>query len=441
MTLLTSNKLCESLRLDWESFCSYQNSDLKDGKLQCSCGETYDIFKWQWEQQAGNLHVLCHDDREILFHPIYSSGTAAMRGNDVLKSNMHYYWEIKILTKLYGTDVMIGVGTSKITLNERQYKFCSMLGFDDQSWGYSYRGIIQHDKMIRKYGSVFGLGSIIGVHLDMCTGTLEYFLNRKSLGIAFRGLKNRELYPMVCSTAAQSSMRLTCSLSLDSTLQMKCLMVIKKHPRLIRLYHSIPGLSRLIKTEYFWLLPPKLEDLEEKIDLTFEDEAVLPLSTIVGINTTARHRKRMRTNKWSLYEPRADPDHVSYRDFMRKMANSSRSNKNENNCKGCNIHRPSRPRSPSPAVVNDKENIENLIGDIEDNFQEAIRNLSSTIDSMREVSDSTASTSMIYEDIDVDGDTAMKSVEEDLNLNLGGIEVEHFDGLRCNLSDCCDNEF
>lgn len=77
---------------------------------------------------------------------------------------------------------MIGVGTSKITLNERQYKFCSMLGFDDQSWGYSYRGIIQHDKMIRKYGSVFGLGSIIGVHLDMCTGTLEYFLNRKSLG-------------------------------------------------------------------------------------------------------------------------------------------------------------------------------------------------------------------------------------------------------------------
>ncbi|GJQ81768.1 hypothetical protein Trydic_g314 [Trypoxylus dichotomus] len=369
------------------------------------------------------------------------SGTAAMRGNGVLKPNMHHYWEIKILTKLYGTDVMIGVGTSKVLLNERQYKFCSMLGYDDQSWGYSYRGIIQHDKLIRKYGSVFGLGSIIGIHLDMCTGTLEYYLNRKSLGVAFRGLKSKDLYPMVCSTAAQSAMRLTCSLSLDSTLQMKCLMVIKKHPKLIRLYHSVPGLSRLIKTEYFWLLPPKLEDLEEKNELTFEDEAVLPLSTIVGISTTTRHRKRMRTNKWSVYEPRADPDHLSYRDFMRKMTVSSRTNRNDISCRGCSIHHPIRQRLSSPTISNDQEKIENLIGDIEGNFEEAIRNLSSTIDSIREVSESTASTSMVYEGIDddVNEDSAMNTVQNEVNLE--DVEVEHYNGLRCNLSECCDSDF
>lgn len=103
--LLHANQNGLSLK-DWESFCSYQNSDLKDGKLQCSCGENYEIFKWKWEQQAGNLHVISQDDKEVLFHPIYSSGTAAMKGNDVLKSNMHHYWEIKILTKLYGTDVV-----------------------------------------------------------------------------------------------------------------------------------------------------------------------------------------------------------------------------------------------------------------------------------------------------------------------------------------------
>lgn len=91
---------------NWESFCSYPHGDLIDGRLQCSCGENYQIFCWKWEQQAGNLHVLLKDDKEVLFHPVYSPGTAAVRGNVVLKPNMHHYWEIKILTKLYGTDVV-----------------------------------------------------------------------------------------------------------------------------------------------------------------------------------------------------------------------------------------------------------------------------------------------------------------------------------------------
>lgn len=77
---------------------------------------------------------------------------------------------------------MIGVGTSKVILEDWQFKFCSLLGIDSESWGYSYHGSIQHNKLRRKYGIPFGLGSIIGVHLDMCNGTLEYFLNRISLG-------------------------------------------------------------------------------------------------------------------------------------------------------------------------------------------------------------------------------------------------------------------
>lgn len=78
---------------------------------------------------------------------------------------------------------MIGVGTSGLNFLDWRDEFCSLLGIDSHSWGYSYHGNIQHDNLVRKYGSPFGMGSIIGLHLDMCSGTLEYYLNRKPLGI------------------------------------------------------------------------------------------------------------------------------------------------------------------------------------------------------------------------------------------------------------------
>lgn len=37
---------------------------------------------------------------------------------------------------------------------------------------------------MQPYGRPYGLGSIIGVHLDMWKGTLQFYLNRKPLGSA-----------------------------------------------------------------------------------------------------------------------------------------------------------------------------------------------------------------------------------------------------------------
>lgn len=80
---------------------------------------------------------------------------------------------------------MVGVGTSQIVLADWKLKFCSMLGWDANSWGYSYQGRLQHNKLTRKYGLGFERGSLVGVHLDMCNGTLEYYVNRKPLGKCF----------------------------------------------------------------------------------------------------------------------------------------------------------------------------------------------------------------------------------------------------------------
>lgn len=41
-----------------------------------------------------------------MFHPHYSSGTAYVKGDTSLKKNYHYYWEVKMLTDPYGTDIV-----------------------------------------------------------------------------------------------------------------------------------------------------------------------------------------------------------------------------------------------------------------------------------------------------------------------------------------------
>jgi len=43
-------------------------------------------------------------------------------------------------------------------------------------------GYIQHKGKMQPYGPPYGRGSIIGVHLDMWKGTLQFYLNRKPLG-------------------------------------------------------------------------------------------------------------------------------------------------------------------------------------------------------------------------------------------------------------------
>lgn len=167
---------------------------------------------------------------------------------------------------------MVGIGTSNVGLSAWKINFCSMLGIDCHSWGYSFHGLIQHNGLKRKYGSKFNLGSIVGVHLDMYRGTLEFFLNRKPLGIAFRKLKGLELHPMVSSTAAQSAVRINSAVEIEETLQMQCLKFISKNPKLYKIYREIPGLRRIYDKKYFWITPIDNEAEEKRKIERLENE-------------------------------------------------------------------------------------------------------------------------------------------------------------------------
>jgi len=244
------------------SFCNC--NEYKNGPVICDCGEDIEVHEWAWDEQlATATTLLSNDNREVQFHPGYSSGTAAIRGDSPFQRGNIYYWEIKMLTALYGTDVMVGVGTKKVQLDKSAYQFCSLLGSDKESWGFSYTGKLQHNGKSEWYGPPYGKGSIIGIYLDMWKGTLEFFLNRRPLGVAFRSLQGQQLYPMVCSTAAQSAMRVTYAVSQPVDLRLLSLQALRNDAYLMGQLALVPGLRRFIASTWWIGNGSRLDDYDE----------------------------------------------------------------------------------------------------------------------------------------------------------------------------------
>lgn len=77
---------------------------------------------------------------------------------------------------------MIGVGTEKVDLHKFSHSFVHFLGYDNESWGLSYSGDIHHGGNVRSYTKPFSQGTYVGVHVDLWTGTLEFYINRKPIG-------------------------------------------------------------------------------------------------------------------------------------------------------------------------------------------------------------------------------------------------------------------
>ncbi|KAK1118426.1 hypothetical protein K0M31_015125 [Melipona bicolor] len=268
--------------------CNLQNS--------CHCGES-NVHEWTWDKEnAAYTIILSENNLEVKFHNGYSYGTAAVRGTKVLEKGRHHYWEVKMLTSIYGTDIMVGVGTNKVDLNSTKHVFCSFLGLDQESFGFSYRGYIQHAGEKRNYGPCFGQGSLVGIYLDTWRGTLEFFLNRKPLGIAFTGLRDLVLYPMVCSTAAQSKIRLTYSCSVPVSLQVTCLSVLKSSHRAY-LSTMFPGLRYLTQSIFADILKThsNSDDESDKDELKFlTDYMILDDFDFALVGMSRKKKKKCR---------------------------------------------------------------------------------------------------------------------------------------------------
>ncbi|XP_072535319.1 SPRY domain-containing SOCS box protein 3 [Salminus brasiliensis] len=243
-----------------ESFCQCPTqTDLSSHtQSECTCGEDESGCAWTWDEGGKSPAVfLSCSNRKVSFHPDYSCGTAAIRGSAELRHGQHF-WEIKMTSPVYGTDMMVGIGTAEVNLDQYRHSFCSLLGVDAHSWGLSYTGLLHHKGSKVTFSPRFGQGSIIGLHLDTWHGTLTFYKNRLWIGVAATGLRNKSFYPMVCSTAAKSSMKVICSVSAPTSLQYLCCSHLRRYlpdaPDALSALPLPPGLKLQLSQQLGWVL-------------------------------------------------------------------------------------------------------------------------------------------------------------------------------------------
>jgi len=97
-------------------------------KLDASHEVIIYIKKYNWSNnKQNNLKIRLHGpgNRVVLFHPNWSSGTAGVRGCRVL-NNGRYYWEVRLSHRIFGTSMMVGIGTASARLHAD--RFINLLG-------------------------------------------------------------------------------------------------------------------------------------------------------------------------------------------------------------------------------------------------------------------------------------------------------------------------
>uniref|UniRef100_A0A0F7ZAB0 SPRY domain-containing SOCS box protein 3 n=1 Tax=Crotalus adamanteus TaxID=8729 RepID=A0A0F7ZAB0_CROAD len=294
-----------------ESYCNCENQNetpycssfhMAHRMKDCQCGEEDDYFDWVWDElnKSANTLLTC-DNRKVNFHMDYSCGTAAIRGNKELAEGQHF-WEIKMTSPVYGTDMMVGIGTSDVNLDKFRHTFCSLLGKDEDSWGLSYTGLLQHKGERNNFSTRFGQGSIIGVHLDTWHGTLTFFKNRKCIGVAATKLQNKRVYPMVCSTAAKSSMKIIRSCATPTSLQYLCCyrlrQLLPNYVDTLKVLPLPPGLKQILHNRLGWVLSMNCGSLQSSSSSSPSPSSSTSSGSdsdsSCGSDAEARHRKRCR---------------------------------------------------------------------------------------------------------------------------------------------------
>ena len=160
-----------------------------------------------WNPDDRSLNIFVKDDDKSTFHrhPVAQS-TDCIRGKKGYTRGLHV-WQMHWSTRQRGTHAVVGVATKDAPLHCVGYQ--SLVGNNDQSWGWDLgRNKLYHDlknnpgggktyPAILNSDESFVVPDTFLVCLDMDEGTLSYIVDGQYLGVAFRGLKGKKLYPIV----------------------------------------------------------------------------------------------------------------------------------------------------------------------------------------------------------------------------------------------------
>lgn len=162
-------------------------------------------IKHSWNAEDRSLNIFVKEEDKLTFHrhPVAQS-TDCIRGKVGFTKGLHV-WEVQWSTRQRGTHAVVGVATAEAPLHSVGYQ--SLVGSNDQSWGWDLgRNKLYHDAKncngitypaILKSDEAFLVPDKFLVALDMDEGTLSYIVDGQYLGVAFRGLKGKKLYPII----------------------------------------------------------------------------------------------------------------------------------------------------------------------------------------------------------------------------------------------------
>lgn len=158
-----------------------------------------------WNPDDRSLNIFVKEEDKLTFHrhPVAQS-TDCIRGKFGYTRGLHV-WEIHWSTRQRGTHAVVGVSTEDAPLHSVGYQ--SLVGSNAESWGWDLgRNKLYHDvknnpgvtyPALLNSDENFVVPDNFLVVLDMDEGTLSFVVDGQYLGVAFRGLKGKKLYPIV----------------------------------------------------------------------------------------------------------------------------------------------------------------------------------------------------------------------------------------------------
>uniref|UniRef100_T1J4D0 UBA domain-containing protein n=1 Tax=Strigamia maritima TaxID=126957 RepID=T1J4D0_STRMM len=162
-------------------------------------------LKHSWNPNDRSLNIFVKDEDKLTFHrhPVAQS-TDCIRGRVGYTRGLHI-WEIHWSSRQRGTHAVVGVATGEAPLHSVGYQ--SLVGSNSDSWGWDLgRNKLYHDVKnnpgvsypnLLNSEETFVVPDAFLVVLDMDEGTLSFVVAGQYLGVAFRSLKGKKLYPIV----------------------------------------------------------------------------------------------------------------------------------------------------------------------------------------------------------------------------------------------------
>ncbi|KAG5835643.1 hypothetical protein ANANG_G00246190 [Anguilla anguilla] len=169
-----------------------------------------------WNNDDRSLNIFVKEDNKLVFHrhPVAQS-TDAIRGRVGYTRGLHV-WEISWVMRQRGTHAVVGVATRDAPLHSVGYT--ALVGNNGESWGWDLgRNKLHHDGKNRpsetypaflEPDETFLVPDSFLAVLDMDEGTLSFIVDGQYLGVAFRGLKGKKLYPVVSAVWGHCEIRI-----------------------------------------------------------------------------------------------------------------------------------------------------------------------------------------------------------------------------------------